>query len=150
MSSKDKKVVIKFRAHHLLCILGFQGVGYSKKFIVNMENIIEVFRADGSSEVGLIHQCDDVCKYCPHNIGGRCQKKNSSAKNSPTIMDLKLLERLEIVSGAIIRISEAMSLIKERVDLNFMRNMCKDCEWKSLGSCEEGLKRLLSSEKVSF
>ncbi len=141
MFLKDKTEVIEIRAHHLLCILGFCGLGYSEEFVANLKKIITVFRADESREVILIHQCDDVCKYCPHNIGGSCQKNNSFAENSPTTMDLNLLEKLGISSGAVVQFNRAMALIKERINLNFMKSICRDCEWENLGYCEEGLKR---------
>ncbi len=145
MFLKGKTEVIELRAHHLLCILGFRGLGYSEEFVANLKKIITVFRVDGNREVRLIHWCDDVCKYCLHNIEGRCQKKNGFAENSPTMMDLNLFEKLGISSGTVVQFNRVMALIKERIDLNFMKSICRDCEWKNLGYCEDGLKRLVSS-----
>ena len=39
----DKKI-LSIRAHHFLCMQGFQGYGYSEDFIRNMAGIIEYIR----------------------------------------------------------------------------------------------------------
>jgi uncharacterized protein len=40
----DESKSLKIRPHHIFCIQGFQGSGYSREFKINLASIIEEIR----------------------------------------------------------------------------------------------------------
>lgn len=82
--------MIRLRPHHLLCIRGFRGKGYSEAFIRNMSEIVAnlneaagqtdateyredygltsnpACRGDSSLNVMIVFGADDICRCCPH------------------------------------------------------------------------------------
>ena len=50
-------MLITLRGHHLLCIQGYQGYGYSEKFTDNMDNIIEDLIKEG-----FLNKEQTICK----------------------------------------------------------------------------------------
>lgn len=59
---------IRIRAHHLLCIPGFQGYGYSSDFIIHMEKIISFLKSNPNADLQIVDNTDELCSRCPHNI----------------------------------------------------------------------------------
>ena len=51
---------MRIRAHHLLCILGFRGLGYDKRFVQNMERIVSAVRHNADLGLTLTDSCDDI------------------------------------------------------------------------------------------
>ena len=65
---------MKIRAHHLLCMQGFQGYGYSEEFSQNMSKIIQKLKSHPEQKIEITADLDIICKSCP-------QKKNKICKN---------------------------------------------------------------------
>jgi hypothetical protein len=63
---------LKIRAHHLLCILGFHGLGYSQEFATKMGEVVEKLHSDSTFPITLVDECDIICASCPQNVGGKC------------------------------------------------------------------------------
>lgn len=61
---------MKIRYHHLMCIPRFRGEGYSESFCENMQKLKALINTESYE---LVENCDDVCAYCPNNIGGICK-----------------------------------------------------------------------------
>ena len=57
---------MKIRAHHILCMQGFQGHGYSEEFSQNMSEVIEYLKSNQEQIIEITDDVDVVCKYCPH------------------------------------------------------------------------------------
>jgi len=68
---------MKIRYHHLMCTERFRGNGYSKEFCDNMTEIIKSIKENNYE---LVDCCDDICKVCPNNIGGRCKDEEKVSK----------------------------------------------------------------------
>lgn len=134
---------LTIRAHHLLCILGFRGFGYSEKFTSNMGDVVEKLRSDHIFPVILVVGCDVICAACPHNKEGKCLKEVDSEAKSVSL-DQKILSRLGFEPGAQVSSCEGWERIKERITSEDMCELCRDCEWWGLGYCMEGLERLKS------
>ena len=75
MSSENE---IRLRAHHLLCLQGFQGYGYNKEFIQNLYEILQRFDTEPKLEIQVITECDDICMKCPYNKDNVCSKEPDS------------------------------------------------------------------------
>jgi hypothetical protein len=132
---------LKIRAHHLLCILGFRGLGYGEEFVSNMEKVVGELRSDPSLPITLVVGCDAICASCPHNKEGKCLKRANSEVDVP-ILDLELLNRLGLEAGSQMLAGEAWEEVKKRLAPEDLTEICGDCEWLGLGYCAQGLERL--------
>ena len=120
---------IRIRAHHLLCILGFKGIGYSKEFTENMAGITENILQNTFSFIKVIIGVDCICECCPHCHDEKCNVASYSS-NSVMKMDSLALQNLGIQPGTIISskyiISLAMNLNREEV-----YEICGKCSWRN-------------------
>ena len=132
---------LKIRSHHLLCILGFRGLGYSREFVSNMRKVVGKLRSDPSFPIILVVGCDAICVSCPHNKEGKCLRKANSEVDVP-IQDSELLRRLGLEAGSQMPAAEAWEEVKEKLAPEDLTEICGDCEWLGLGYCAEGLERL--------
>jgi len=120
--------ILKIRAHHLLCIQGFQGYGYSEDFAKNMIEIIK--NIDSNPESKIITECDIICSCCPHNVEGVCQKKPDSAQKVKD-MDMRILRKLHLEDGIRDRVKGFLSLANTKLRNIFdVQDICGDCDWK--------------------
>jgi len=136
---------IRIRAHHLLCVQGFQGHGYSREFEENMWQIINNLNANYPTYLKLTSECDDICLECPHNHNSSCNE--SSLSNSHVInMDKVVLEKIGVDEGLI----EKSSVIFERVNSIFnnkknLQEVCSNCIWHSKCSYYQKIMNLNTS-----
>ncbi|WP_284165582.1 DUF1284 domain-containing protein [Frigidibacter sp. SD6-1] len=70
---------IRYRPHHFLCSLGFQGKGYSEGFTANMTAIVMGrLRATGgdATVIEVTGATDDICAPCPKRRGQLCTNQD--------------------------------------------------------------------------
>ena len=113
------------RGHHLLCLKGFQGYGYSDDFVSNMTEINSA-RKLKSTTVTLTDCPDDICRACPNLKGNLCENEEQNRKIGQ--MDNAVLKRLGGESE-----HDSVELF-EKVDLIFstkesLREICSNCMW---------------------
>ena len=120
---------MKIRAHHFLCMQGFQGYGYSKNFSRNMAEIIEILQNFPEREIEIVAETDSICTCCPYNIDGKCQESQGS-NNRIISMDLKVLKKLGIAPGSVFKAEEIFKIannkLKTYIDVKYI---CGDCKW---------------------
>ncbi len=113
------------RAHHLLCLQGFQGYGYDAKFVENMKRINEL-RKDDETQIKVVSKDDDICVSCPNLKNGMCQDVNEN--NKIISMDLKVLEK--IPSKESFNSKELFGIINEQFNsINSVEGICLNCRW---------------------
>jgi hypothetical protein len=132
-----KRDNIKLRAHHLLCLYGFRGLGYNKEFVENMQAIVDRIRENPSIEIELVRGADDICLKCPHNIEDRCSKPGRNVEE----FDQGIIDRLKVEIGNEAESRNLLNLIETRIRPGELSLICKGCEWLELGFCQEGLRR---------
>ena len=121
---------MKIRAHHFLCMQGFQGYGYNKAFTDNLKKIIERLKKTPGIENKIIIECDIICSACPHNKSGLCEKNKNSGREIQN-MDLKVLKKLGLKSGTIIKLKDIFSLIDEKIKTaTDAQDICGNCLWQ--------------------
>ena len=135
---------LKIRGHHLLCLLGFRGRGYSPAFVEAMRRVSEVFRSDADTPIVLVTGCDIICASCPHNIDGECRKSPDAAIRIND-KDAAILKKLGFRANSCTTPKEAMAKVKEIFSPGDITAMCGQCQWLELGYCVEGLTKLRSS-----
>lgn len=120
---------MKIRAHHLLCIQGFQGHGYSKEFSQNMEHIISFLKSSPEQKIEIIGECDEICKCCPHNKNEKC--KNLISNWTIKQMDKRVIKKLGINYGTEIKAKD-IPIITNRTfkNLKNLKGICNNCKWK--------------------
>jgi hypothetical protein len=120
--------MLDFRAHHLLCVQGFQGYGYNEEFTKNMIEVLK--NIDRNPESKIITECDIICTYCPHNINGICSQTVASTKKIKK-MDLIVLNKLKLKEGVKGRIKEFISLANSTLkNLSDIQEVCGNCNWQ--------------------
>lgn len=116
---------MKLRGHHLLCILGFQGYGYSEDFVLNMVRINELRKSDKTT-IKLINRPDDICSACPNLKDDVCENKMQN--ENIVKMDNEVLSQFNINQEY-----NAIDLFNEVVlkfnTLKSVENICNDCKW---------------------
>ena len=134
---------LEIRAHHLLCILGFRGLGYSQEFIVKMGKVVKELDTNATFPISVIAECDVICASCPHNKGNKCLKEADSESKVKT-RDLEVLQRLGFEVGAQMPAAEVWTRIREKLTLRDVAEICQCCEWLKFGHCAQGLEKLVT------
>ena len=129
---------LRIRGHHLLCMYGFRGLGYSQAFVENMRRVVDAFLASEPTVVELVEGGDDICSACPHLQDGECRKRLASqeplaSKDSLVLAALGLEARTRHTSA------EIRSAISSRISPEDIRRLCSGCQWLELGYCEQGI-----------
>ncbi|MBI2852121.1 MAG: DUF1284 domain-containing protein [Chloroflexi bacterium] len=132
---------VRIRGHHLLCMLGFRGLGYSVDFAAAMDEVVKEFRANPALAVIVVTECDVICGSCPHNKGSRCLKKEDSYERVKS-KDADVLDTLGFKPETQTTVGDAWKRVKERISVEDLKEMCRKCEWLGLGYCVDGLAKL--------
>ncbi|WP_296887235.1 DUF1284 domain-containing protein [uncultured Methanobrevibacter sp.] len=116
---------IKLRGHHLLCLQGFQGYGYSKDFVLNMTRINKL-RKTNDCTITLTNDPDDICSACPNLKNNLCE--NEKQNEIIVKMDEEVLSQLnfDIEYNSIDLFSEVSSKFNS---LKSVENVCNGCKW---------------------
>ena len=116
--------VYRLRPHHGLCILFFEGKGYSEEFVRNMTDVTAALSAP-SARVRTVSGTDLLCAACPHNKNGIC---DSSVKVE--CFDRKVTEICGLHIGEELKADDFFELVKENIiRAGRLREVCGNCEW---------------------
>lgn len=132
--------MLKFRPHHFLCALGYQGKGYSDTFVANFDRISGQLKrgsAGDSTSIQVVSGSDSICAPCPHRRGESCSSEWKIKK-----LDDAHAEVLGIRSGDVLSWGEAKVLLKRKMTLETHDSICSPCSWKALGVCRTSLAEL--------
>ncbi|MBT2655056.1 DUF1284 domain-containing protein [Bacillus sp. ISL-18] len=130
---------LNLRGHHLLCVHGFRGMGYSPEFVRKMSAIVEQIRDEQQDfPIKVVAALDDTCCTCPHKGKTTCEASAGSNEHVLT-MDLNVIRQLELIEGAVYHKSYLVQLTAEKVKPEDLDYLCKGCSWLSYGVCKEGI-----------
>ncbi|WP_407410541.1 DUF1284 domain-containing protein [Methanobrevibacter sp.] len=113
------------RGHHLLCLKGFQGYGYSEEFTHNMTEINKLRKSENTT-VTLTNTPDDICKACPKLNDNMCQDRKH---NSIIVgMDNEVLKKFDTSKeyNAPELFDKIDSIFNSRESV---REICFECMW---------------------
>jgi hypothetical protein len=120
--------LIKIRAHHLLCIQGFQGYGYSLGFAEELGRIKERLYSE-DPVIEIVEGMDDICHHCPNRLNELCKEH----LNKVIEMDRLVLEILGIPEGITMRFLAAIDAVDRSFDDKFkVDKVCGGCRWKNV------------------
>ncbi len=129
------------RGHHLLCVLGFRGLGYAPRFVANMNAIVDSYFGEPSPTVRVVASADDICAACPHRVGESCALSESSDE-CVRAKDEAVLRLLGLEPGARLPASALREQVAESIFPLTLETLCADCRWHARGYCGEGLAAL--------
>lgn len=135
-----EKVVL--RGHHLLCVHGFQGNGYSPAFVEKMADIVNGFRNDQIDfPIQVVRGFDETCLVCPNKGESVCEAGPESEQHVQ-FLDSNVFRHLGLQEGETYLKSQLVSLTKEKVKPEDLAHLCQGCSWYHYGMCTEGIAKL--------
>lgn len=113
------------RGHHLLCLKGFQGYGYSEEFTKNMTEVNKLRKSE-NTKVTLTNTPDDICRACPNLKDNMCQDEKQN--NRIVHMDNEVLKKLDTSKeyNAIELFDKIDSIFNSKESV---REICFECMW---------------------
>lgn len=126
--------ILRFRPHHLLCMLTYKGNGYSKSFVENFDLLIERMNTS-SVTLEICKGPDDICapRLCdPTDATCHCHDADLLKTDDQALADLGTLPSLDNISyGSTIPLTrELIRDLRTAYAKNTIRTACQGCEWK--------------------
>lgn len=125
---------LKFRPHHFLCTLAFEGKGYSPDYVKNFYRIV---RDLDQAQLEVVLGFDAICEPCPHHGTYQCTFEDKVSQ-----LDQAHAEILGLKPGDQLTWAAAKERLKQHMTLERFHQACASCSWKALGVCEAHLKAL--------
>lgn len=132
--------MIRLRGHHLLCLLGYRGMGYSKEYVENMTRLHQTLRSEPDTQVHLVLGPDDLCEKFPSNQPCHCEDDNVYVR------DAAILHKLNLELKQTLTWRKLEKRISATMHPNDIVHLCSTCSWRSYGVCEEGIQLIQSGE----
>ena len=146
---EDVRTPLRIRAHNLLCLQGFEGLGYSPEFVEEMRRVSEQLKADLDTPIEIILGPDILCDHCPHMNHGRCLVDEpvdtivyADSPDKATLMDKRVLMWLGFHQNEIRAWGEILYIVGQNVDSTSMDALCGDCRWRAFPMCANALDEL--------
>lgn len=128
--------MIQLRGHHLFCLVGFRGMGYSEEFANNMKKVYHQIQSNPNTPIQIINGPDCLCEKFPDTEKYHCKDKNIFVRDST------ILKLLKLQVGQIITWGEIEKKIANFITPSTIHTICSTCPWKEYGVCEEGIQRI--------
>lgn len=128
--------MVKIRPHHIFCTLAYEGKGYSKDFILNMDKIVEKLKQE-DAVCEIVFGNDDICKKCPYNTQNICKFKIKVEK-----MDNIMIKEFNLKEEKINYLYLKKKIL-EMKNLNKIEQVCKNCEWEKDCMCIEKINNII-------
>jgi len=141
--------MITLRGHHLICRLGFRGLGYSESFTKKMGLVVCELN-NPKAVIQVVAERDILCNSCPKIREGLCASDgNPIASGRIKCLDQMVMDVLGLMPYDTLTVSKLDRLVKERFTMSIFDVLCPHCRWRSYGYCAEGLATLLAGQKSS-
>lgn len=136
--------MIELRGHHLICRLGFRGMGYDEKFVTKMTEIVDILKNKENTKIKIVKSVDDLCSNCPNKRADRCfTGDNEDAEEKIQSMDKIVIDSLGILVGEEYSAKEINRLTKENFTITDFNKLCDGCSWRHYGYCEDGINEII-------
>jgi hypothetical protein len=139
-ASRAGAAPVALRPHHVLCAIGYQGLGYSDAFTANMSELV-LGRLRGpqgdATPLVITGSADAICAPCPSRRGSGCEQQARIDR-----LDQAHAAALGLAPGDRLTWAEAQARVQARVRPGSLQQLCAGCAWLPLGLCETALARL--------
>ncbi len=123
------------RGHHLICLVAFQGEGYSEAFARNFKKLQKTYLNKPAEKVRVIAGPDMACKKCPHLSKNVCLSTIDGPNSRIIALDKKAFKLLKIKPG-IYMIGKLHQHLR-RLSKPSLQSFCRNCSWNGKTSCQE-------------
>lgn len=130
----------KLRGHHLFCLLGYRGMGYSEEYVENMTVLHQTLRDNPQTRILLVKGPDQLCEKYPNSGKYHCQDDSIYER------DAAILNKIGLEIGQIINWQDIVLHIQKNVVPSDIQVVCETCSWRSYGVCEEGVQEILEGK----
>jgi len=127
---------VRLRGHHLLCLLGYRGMGYSEEYVRNMTDIYERLRQGPQTVIEIVAGRDALCEAFPCTLPNHCEDANLYDR------DQTILTALALAPGDTVTWATILSRVAADIHGSDVERFCSTCSWRAYGVCEEGIERI--------
>ncbi|WP_066069756.1 DUF1284 domain-containing protein [Neobacillus soli] len=128
--------MFKLRGHHLFCLLGYRGMGYSQEYVENMTRLHRTLRNNPKTLIQFVKGPDQLCEKYPNSGEYHCQNEHIYER------DAVILAKMGLEIGQILKWEDIESRIRKHVIPSDIQVVCETCSWRSFGVCEEGIREI--------
>lgn len=125
--------MLQLRGHHLFCLIGFRGMGYSEEYADNMKAVHAQLRDEPHTPFQLVAGADDLCAKFP------CDKPYHCDAERVAQQDAAFLHKLDVQVGDVLTWHDVEQRVRAMVTPAVIAEVCFDCQWREYGVCEEGI-----------
>ncbi|MGN0014443.1 MAG: DUF1284 domain-containing protein [Candidatus Gastranaerophilaceae bacterium] len=126
--------ILNLRAHHLLCLPGYEGKGYDGAHKTSWDTVSEQLKEHPDTFVRIIDGKDDLCKNCPNAKGVNGIKCNAGFLSK---LDEKVKDMLFLKTGLVLTWNQLMERVYAIMNKDNHKEVCGNCEWRRAGLCED-------------
>lgn len=126
---------LELSAHHVLCVHGFRGMGYSPGFVAGLTAVVDALRADPGLRVRVRVGSDQVCRACPSLTPGGCARYGRGV----VAQDARVAARLGLAQGEVHAWAALQDRVRARVAPGDLAGLCRGCPWLGHGVCAQGI-----------
>lgn len=127
----------QLRGHHIFCMVGYQGAGYSAEYAANMTAVHTKLQRNPQKLVQIISGPDMLCAKFPCDQENHCEERRIYER------DAAILAFLGLRVGQIVTWETIEQRLKIYAKPDSIQKLCGDCTWRKFGYCEHGLNHLL-------
>lgn len=127
--------MLTLRGHHLICLVAFQGEGYSEAFARNFKKLQKTYLGKPKEKVKVIAGPDMACQKCPHLSQNTCISPIDGPNNRVLALDKKAFKLLKIKPG--IYTARELHLRLRRLTKPSLNHFCHQCSWYGRTPCQK-------------
>lgn len=142
LPTTPQSATVALRGHHLLCLLGYRGMGYSADYVANMTRLYEQLRLHPETQVAIVAGPDELCAAFP------CDQPNHCAEATVHTRDRVILDALSLAVGQCVPWQEIEARVRMHIVGSDLVTFCQSCPWRPYGVCEAGIDYIGSGKSL--
>jgi len=124
-------MIIRLRAHHLLCMLTFAGKGYTPAFVTGYKAIVDQLNAGAALD--LVTGPDDICAPMLDEPSCHCHNDSVRDRDQQAARDIGLLlSGVPLEAGPLTLNASDFLRLRSAFQDGTLRAACTGCEWHEL------------------
>lgn len=129
-------MTLRLRHHHLLCLLGYVGKGYTEAFVANLDRVVD--RVSAGERILLVDGPDDVCTPLLTARTGKephCLRESARHRDAKAAVSAAEVLGQPLPVGAVVTLdAEKTRRLRAAFAAGTARAACVGCEWYDLCS----------------
>lgn len=134
--------MIQLRGHHLFCMLGFRGMGYSAEYADNMKRIHTLLCDEPNTVIEIVSGADMLCAKFP------CDKPYHCDAVRVAEQDRAFLQLLKLQPSQTITWQQIEKRVQQYATPHAIGQICFDCQWRAYGVCEDGVAATIAQQPL--